>query len=36
MRAFFMSMGKQQKADEIETLLMQYFAEFNLRLRDRQ
>jgi hypothetical protein len=36
MRAFFMSMGKQPEADEVETLLMQYFAEFNERLNKDQ
>jgi hypothetical protein len=35
-RAFFMSMGKQPEADEVETLLMQYFAEFNGRLNKGQ
>jgi hypothetical protein len=33
MRAFFMSMGKQPDADEVEKLSMQYFVEFKGRLR---
>ena len=36
MRAFFMSMSKQAEADEVETLLTQYFAEFNERLNKDQ
>jgi hypothetical protein len=32
MRAFFMSMGNQREADETQTLLTQYVAEFNERL----
>jgi hypothetical protein len=36
MRAFFMAMGKQPEADEVEALLMQYFAEFNERLNKGQ
>ena len=36
MRAFFVSMGKQAEADEVEALLMQYFAEFNERLNKGQ
>ena len=36
MRAFFMSMGKQPEADEVERLLTRYFAEFNERLNKGQ
>jgi len=36
MRAFFMAMSKQPEADEVEALLMQYFAEFNERLNKCQ
>jgi hypothetical protein len=32
MRAFFMSVNKQPEADEVETLVTQYCAEFNERL----
>jgi hypothetical protein len=36
MRAFFMSMSMQPEADEVEVLLVRYFAEFNGRLNKGQ
>jgi len=36
MRGFFMAMDKQPEADEVETLALQYFAEFNGRLNKGQ
>ena len=36
MGPFFISMGKQAEADEVQTLALQYFADFNERLNKGQ